>query len=107
MTIGRHGLRVQSLFESENLRPVCRLEAERTAEVGKAEMARECPLVGLARSRRARRVRSTKVTRDHGKKDTIIIIEHLAPRTAVGFARDPGRVGCILVRPLAAIRLKR
>ena len=48
MAIGRHGLRVQSLFEIENLRPVCRLEAERMADMGKAEMAREYPPVGLA-----------------------------------------------------------
>ena len=47
MTIGRHGLRVQSLFEIKNRRPVCRLEAERMADMGKAEMAREYPPVGL------------------------------------------------------------
>lgn len=47
MTIGRDGSRVQSRFEFENRRHFVQAEDERTAEMWKEEMARECPLVGL------------------------------------------------------------
>ena len=47
MTIGRDGSRVQSRSEFENRRHFVQAEDERTAEMWKEEMARECPLVGL------------------------------------------------------------
>ena len=46
MTIGRDGSRVQSRSEFENRRHFVQAEDERTAEMWKEEMARECPLVG-------------------------------------------------------------
>lgn len=51
MTIGRDGSRVQSRSEFENRRHFVQAEDERTAEMWKEEMARECPLVGRGGSR--------------------------------------------------------
>ena len=59
MTIGRDGSRVQSRSEFENRRHFVQAEDERTAEMWKEEMARECPLVGLAGRKADRRLAPT------------------------------------------------